>query len=137
MEENYAYLKSVLDKALNQASEGKGKERHANNEPFTEQLIFIIEKLVKSFQLGQAIKKIVESERLPKEMAKAELLGAINYISAHYIHIDTPKTQEELAKELKCYLWFDASLSEQMSKQATATQQAAYDNNYNRTGEIK
>jgi hypothetical protein len=85
MKDNYKDLKKVLDLALLQASEGKGKERHANNEPFTEQLIFIIEKLTNSFQLGQAIKKIVESQRLEREAGIRELLGAINYISAKVI----------------------------------------------------
>jgi hypothetical protein len=88
MKENYKDLKKVLDSALNQASEGKGRERHANDEPFSEQLIFQIEKWVKSFQLGQAIKKIVESQRLPKDRAQAELLGAINYIAAHFIALN-------------------------------------------------
>lgn len=87
MKDNYKDLKRVLDLALLQASEGKGKERHANNEPFTEQLIFKIEGLTKSFQLGQAIKKIVESQRLEREAAIKELLGAINYISAKVIEL--------------------------------------------------
>jgi hypothetical protein len=99
MKDNYKELKKVLDMALSQASEGKGKERHANNEPFEDQLIFIIEKLVKSFQLGQAIKKIVESKRLPDERATAELLGAINYISAHIIELrKTPSFIEKYKK---------------------------------------
>ncbi len=87
MKDNYKDLKKVLDLAFLQASEGKGKERHANNEPFTEQLIFKIEGLTKSFQLGQAIKKIVESQRLEREAAITELLGAINYISAKVIEL--------------------------------------------------
>jgi hypothetical protein len=98
MKDNYKELKKVLDMALSQASEGKGKERHANNEPFEDQLIFTIEKLVKSFQLGQAIKKIVESQRLPKERAQAELLGAINYICAHFIQLNGDKSLFEKYK---------------------------------------
>jgi hypothetical protein len=123
MSENYSELQKVLNLALEQAESGKGKERHANNEPFTEQLIFIIEKLVKSFQLGQAIKKIVESERLPKEMAKKELLGAINYISAHYIHIENGITEEELVKAFRCY-----------PDNADTSGNVNHDMNYNKTG---
>lgn len=85
--DNYKELKQVYEMALHQASVGKGKERHANDEPFTKQLIFIIEKLVKSFQLGQAIKKIVESQRLDREAAIRELLGAQNYIAAKIIEL--------------------------------------------------
>jgi hypothetical protein len=101
MKDNYRDLKKVLDLAYSQASEGKGRERHANNEPFTEQLIFQIEKWVKSFQLGQAIKKIVESQRLPKDRAQAELLGAINYICAHFIQLEPKQTLFEKHKKIK------------------------------------
>jgi hypothetical protein len=99
MKDNYRDLKKVLDLAYSQASEGKGRERHANDEPFTEQLIFQIEKWVKSFQLGQAIKKIVESQRLPKDRAQSELLGAINYICAHFIQLEPKQTLFEKHKK--------------------------------------
>ncbi len=98
---NYKDLQRVLNAALSQASEGKGKERHANDEPFSEQLIFQIEKWVQSFQLGQAIKKIVESQRLPKERAQAELLGAINYIAAHFLSLNGEKDLFEKHKRVK------------------------------------
>lgn len=101
MTDNYKSLKKVLDLALQQASEGKGKERHANNEPFTEQLIFQIEKWVKSFQLGQAIKKIVECQRLPRSMAQAEILGAINYLCAYFIGLNGTESLFEKHKRIK------------------------------------
>jgi hypothetical protein len=87
VESGYEKLSVALQMALNQAMLGKGKERHANNEPFENQIIMLIEKLGVGFQLGQAIKKIVESTRLDKNHAINELLGAINYIAAKIIHL--------------------------------------------------
>lgn len=80
-------LESVLNDALVQATSGKGKERHADDNKFEEQPIMWIEKQFKSFQLGQAVKKVHESQRLDKDRAVAELLGAINYIAAHIIYL--------------------------------------------------
>lgn len=80
-------LDKVLSDAYEQATSGKGKERHADDNEFIEQPIFWIEKYFKSFQLGQAVKKIHESQRLDKDKAIQELLGAINYIAAHIIHL--------------------------------------------------
>lgn len=83
--DNYKVLKDVLDKALKQASEGKGKERHATDNPFQDQPICVITQQVgQGYPLGQAIKKLIESQRLPQDMARAEMLGAINYIAAAY-----------------------------------------------------
>lgn len=83
----YIELENVLDLALHQASEGKGKARHAEGQPYDEQPIMWIEKYFPSYQLGQSVKKIHESQRLPKEMAINELLGAINYIAAKVIYL--------------------------------------------------
>jgi hypothetical protein len=85
VEPGYEKLNLALQMALNQAMLGKGKERHACGEPFSEQLIMTIERLDVGFQLGQAIKKIVESKRLDKEHSINELLGAIIYIAAQII----------------------------------------------------
>jgi hypothetical protein len=76
--EGYERLAEVLDAALHQASGGKGKERHANDEPFHEQQIVTYGKWLHStdFQVGQACKKAIESKRLPRERAINELLGA-------------------------------------------------------------
>ena len=56
------------------------------DEPFSSQLICAIPKRLgpggECFCLGQAVKKICESRRLPPERARAELLGAINYLAA-------------------------------------------------------
>ena len=87
---NYDRLYKVLMLALEQASEGKGSERHANGEAFEKQKICEISRRLGSndYNLGQAVKKIYESKRLPKERAIAELLGAINYIAAGIIILE-------------------------------------------------
>jgi len=83
----YASLKRVLDEAFNQASKGKGIERHANEgERFENQKICEITRRVGlGYPLGQGIKKCEESQRLMGEEGVAELLGAINYIAAAII----------------------------------------------------
>lgn len=86
--EGYGRLASVLDEALAHAQSGKGHERHASGEPFEEQPILDICKKLESadFALGQAIKKLIESKRLKAGHARAERLGAINYIVAAILY---------------------------------------------------
>ena len=89
----YAPLCRVLNAAYEQAANGKGKERHANNKPFTAQPIMEIARMVgPGYQLGQAMKKSAESlgmiQRGQPDRAKAELLGAINYLAACVLLIE-------------------------------------------------
>lgn len=89
----YEPLARVLDEALEQAQRGKGAIRHATpGEPFVDQPIVRICELLgdggRSFALGQAVKKALESPRLPDAHARAELLGAINYLAAAVLLID-------------------------------------------------
>ena len=101
---NYGRLEEVLTKAAEQASAGKGAERHADGQRFEDQPIMWIEREFKGFQLGQAVKKIHESQRLAPEAAARELLGAINYLAAKVIALDAladtvrGKAQEEVAR---------------------------------------
>ena len=88
--DNYASLFSVLKDALHQAADGKGKERHANDDPFERQSICeITRKHGLAFATGQAAKKLEESHRLLQlrgvEAATNEILGAINYAAAAVI----------------------------------------------------
>ena len=85
---NYKELSRVLWEAFDQAAWGKGRERHANDEPFEDQLMMTITRLVDSFPLGQAIKKIVESQRLDYPYNKLELIGAINYIAGGILNCE-------------------------------------------------
>lgn len=88
-DDGYGSLRRVLALAVEQASVGKGKERHANGRPFDEQPIMEIGRMVGSgYPLGQAMKKAQESARLPNDRAKAELLGAINYLAAAYMLLE-------------------------------------------------
>lgn len=89
----YYPLCRVLNAAYEQAANGKGKERHANNKPFTDQPIMEIARMVgPGYQLGQAMKKSQEAggmiHRGQPERARAELLGAINYLAACVLLID-------------------------------------------------
>lgn len=90
----YERLAAVLQAAYDQASAGKGKERHASNGvAFEDQPMNSINRLLGSYDghIYQAVKKSVESKRLPKERAIAELLGAINYLAGAVIHIQDTK----------------------------------------------
>lgn len=95
-EDRYSALRKVLEDACNQASDGKGKERHADNNRFENQPIMQITRLVGDHPVGalayQAIKKTVESGRLYKlrgiDAARAELYGAINYLAATVMRLE-------------------------------------------------
>ena len=91
----YISLGLVLQSALEQASRGKGKERHASaGEAYENQIICeVTRRLGSGYPLGQAVKKIYEAQRLGGEKGRAELLGAINYIAAAAIVMQ--KVQEE------------------------------------------
>jgi hypothetical protein len=87
----YESLATVLDQALEQAQAGKGVERHAGTgEAFEDQQIVQLGEWTGStgFPVGQACKKAIESTRLPRERARAELLGAINYLAAAVVQLD-------------------------------------------------
>ena len=86
--EGYTPLELVLCAAYHQASGGKGKERHAADDPFTDQPIMSIGRLLKSpdGEAYQAIKKCREGlmmhRRGNSEACIKELLGAINYLAS-------------------------------------------------------
>lgn len=86
----YELLAKTLYRALEQAQNGKGKERHANDKPFARQPILEIGRMVgPGYQIGQAMKKGQEAMRLPTtERQVAELLGAINYLAAAVLLLD-------------------------------------------------
>ena len=96
---NYGRLDGVLARASEQASKGKGAERHSDGQAFEEQPIMWIEREFKSFQLGQAVKKIHESQRLGTDAAARELLGAINYLAAKIIALEASAGRVQDFKE--------------------------------------
>lgn len=81
-EPGYERLAMVLKAAHDQAAYGKGKERHANDQPFHQQRMQGLSELVDSphGMSYQACKKIVEGLQMPElERQVKELLGAIVY----------------------------------------------------------
>lgn len=97
----YEKLDDVLARAFKQASEGKGKERHANDLPFHEQPMQQVNRMVGvGFSHGQAIKKIVESQNMPPEQAVHELLGAICYIAGGIITLEAANDNADPQPEI-------------------------------------
>ena len=110
----YISLGLVLQSALEQASKGKGKERHASEgEAYEDQIICEVARRVGlGYPLGQAVKKIYEAQRLGGDRGKAELLGAINYLAAAVIVMKEAggaETAREVAE-------FSAKLDETMDR---------------------
>lgn len=93
---DYSKLRAVLEDAYMQAAYGKGKERHANGKPFTEQPLFEISRMV---GLGGATYQIMKKAQEAQGMAdrgqlldaRHELGGVIVYAAAMSILI-----QEEI-----------------------------------------
>lgn len=83
-------LWQVLQAAHNQATEGKGKERHGGDMPFIEQPIMAIQRMLEGSpidgHLFQVMKKAQEAGRMAKrgdgEAAIRELYGVIVYAAA-------------------------------------------------------
>lgn len=92
---HYAPLHEVLSQAYHQAAGGKGHERHATDDPFDQQPIMVITRLLDDHPcaaLGyQTIKKTVEAGRLHRikgpDAAVRELYGAINYLAAMVLRV--------------------------------------------------
>jgi hypothetical protein len=92
----YEDLEEILHEAFLQASEGKGRERHADNLPFLQQDIIQITSLTGILGPAyQVIKKIKEAGRMLKrgerDKAVIEILGAIVYAAAIGIAIKKEK----------------------------------------------
>lgn len=91
----YEPLMAVLVEAFNQAAHGKGKDRHADSKPFDQQPMQDLIRLYgPGFALGQAAKKMQESQRLPYGRDRAELLGAIVYCAGAIIALDAAHAGE-------------------------------------------
>lgn len=87
--EGYETLQEVLERAYEQASTGKGNDRHSTGQPFDKQPMLTIQGVVgPGFALGQAMKKMEEAMKLPPGKDISELLGAINYIAGAIIYLE-------------------------------------------------
>lgn len=88
---DYSELVKVLHDALTQAAYGKGRERHANDLPFSQQPMQAISSMIDS-PLGmvyQVCKKVCEGVNLPThEQRVRELLGVINYTAGIVIWLN-------------------------------------------------
>jgi hypothetical protein len=94
----YQQLADVYGEALAEVQIGKGQERHAVvNMSITEQPMVQIGRWLRStdYQVGQAVKKAIESKRLPRHRARLELLGAINYLAAAVLVLDAQEDEKE------------------------------------------
>jgi len=94
----YEHLADVLQRAYDQASKGKGKERHANGKPFHKQPMQDLVRLHGvGFATGQASKKASEALGLPTlERQVAELLGAIVYLSGAVIALEAAGAEKDV-----------------------------------------
>ena len=97
---SYVVLSKILCEAYDQAAEGKGKERHADEGvPFEEQEVFQINRLLRGDPEAapkyQAMKKIRESGRRPYPEARGELLGAIVQIAVAIILLDERHAEKD------------------------------------------
>lgn len=98
--EGYEKLLDVLSRAYHQASGGKGAERHANDQPFHDQRMQTLSKLLDSpdGMAFQAMKKVTEGLGLPTvERQVAEMLGAIVYISGIVVFLEAKQEAEKAA----------------------------------------
>lgn len=100
VKDGYLDLFTVLHRALYQAQEGKGHERHANGAAFSNQpILTITRRRGFGFPFGQIEKKIDEAEgmiaRNELTAAERELLGAINYCAAAILRIHEVEAQEK------------------------------------------
>lgn len=104
-DDGYDTLRAVYARAVEQASRGKGKERHAlEGEPFEEQQIVELNERIGSNHgaIFQACKKATESCRLPRERAVAELLGAMNYLAAAVLVLERDRGVRTLLGGPRC-----------------------------------
>ena len=90
----YQSLQDVLDAAYGQAAHGKGKERHARGNPFEQQHMQSISRLLGTDRgmAFQAIKKLTEGLDMTDAAARErELLGAIVYIAGILVSHAVPE----------------------------------------------
>lgn len=99
VKDGYLDLHTILHRALDQAQNGKGHERHANGAAFSDQpILTITRRRGFGFPFGQIEKKIDEAEgmiaRNELTAAERELLGVINYCAAAVLRIHELEAQK-------------------------------------------
>ena len=97
--EDYKELTRILSEAHQQSSQGKGKERHANDLPFQDQPIMKISSMLSGIggHSFQVMKKIQEAstmvDRDYHDPAIHELRGAIIYCAAAILQIENIRNE--------------------------------------------
>jgi len=104
VEPGYEKVASVLQQALEQTQSGKGKERHATVEPFTDQKIMHGARLCGLAGMSyQVFKKVTEAQRQAEggnfKGAYSNLQGAIIYAAAQYIRTMEMEEESEGSQE--------------------------------------
>ena len=97
----YSTLHTVLQLAYDRASKGKGKERHANNQPFDQQVMARANRATNGgFSYGQIMKKIEEIPNLKSDSERVnEMLDIIVY-AAGYVLVKLEKKDEDVDSDL-------------------------------------
>jgi hypothetical protein len=123
----YDSLRRVLQGAADQASDGKGKERHADDEPFEQQKICVINRWLEGSPVAgalfQVVKKTVESSRLSDSAAIHELQGAVNYLAAAIILLEE-RPEEKAEKEPEEFAQVLTSIFQPDKEKADPTESA-------------
>lgn len=99
VESGYESLAEMMQRALDQAQYGKGKERHANDRPFTKQSLMNHTRAVGTgYPCGQVMKKAEELhgmvQRGDYDNAIEECKGAAVYLLATAMYIEELKGLE-------------------------------------------
>lgn len=101
----YESLAAVLKDAYDQASRGKGADRHAESDDhrFEDQPILTLQRLYgRGFAFGQVGKKMEETQRMDYSSARAELLGGIVYLAAAIIDLDRSEQLDQSGLGATC-----------------------------------
>ncbi len=86
---DYERLMDTLMAAYQQATEGKGKERHSRGLSFEDQdMLQLLRRAGIGFGIGQACKKALEAQHRTMGESREELLGAIVYLAGTVIYLD-------------------------------------------------
>ena len=92
----YENWRIVVESALEQAVEGKGKRHYQGQKAWDEQPIMQITEVCGiGFPIGQAMKKLDECLRMEPGAQRRELLGALNYVVAAVIKCNNDASRDE------------------------------------------
>ena len=89
IDDNYQCFEQVMQNCIDQIQHGKGHERHGEDDSFQHQSTWkITQECGEGFPIGQACKKALESNRLPKDRKITELRGAVGYLLIALLYLE-------------------------------------------------